>query len=232
MNEREEARLRLQESVDNLGQEASLQVRMQREPLKMLGIATGVGAVIGILLGRSFKKTKKVYVDDTLSKKERKAFAKAQERYKGPVGNIGGALLATLGTLAFKIVQDRFIVPKLEELAQNLNSQAGQPGTPRKPNKPRPSKDVVIRDFRAPAEKAHADAQGNLHVAPALQTAGQVAFAARDVPVRDFRDPAEKAHATPQGSILSESPLPESKLIEAEKAMEGSTAAVKPNLEK
>ena len=229
MNEREEARLRLQESVDNLGQEASLQVRMQREPLKMLGIATGVGAVIGILLGRSFKKTKKVYVDDTLSKKERKAFAKAQERFKGPGGNIGGALLATLGTLAFKIVQDRLIVPKLEELAQNLNSQAGQPGTPRKPkpNKPKPSKDVVIRDFRAPAEKAHADAQGNLHVAPALQTAGQVAFAARDVPVRDFRDPAEKAHATPQGSILSEN-----KLSEAEKAMESSTVTVKPNLEK
>ena len=230
MSEREDARLRLQESVDELGQKASLQVQMQKEPLKMLGIATGVGAVIGIVLGRSFKKTKKIYVDDTLSKKDQKAFAKAQSQYKGPASSIGGALIATLGTLAFKVLQDRYIVPKLEELAQNIGNPNGEPSS--QPRKPKPSKDVVIRDFRAPAEKAHADAQGNLKVTPAQQAAGQIAYAARDVPVRDFRAPAEKAHATPQGSILSEAPLPESKLAEAEKAMEGSTASIKPNLEK
>ncbi|GAA4019989.1 hypothetical protein GCM10022631_36900 [Deinococcus rubellus] len=209
MSEREDARLRLQESVDQLGQQASLQVQLQKEPLKMLGIATGVGAVIGIVLGRSLSKTRKIYVDDTLSKKDQKAFAKAQVRYKGPAGNIGGALLATLGTLAFKIVQDRYIAPKLEELAQNLSQQAGD--AVKTPRPPKPSKDVVIRDFRASTEKAYSDERGNLNLTPAQQAAGEVAYAARDVPVRDFRVAAEKAHADQFGSVISDaaaSPMP------------------------
>ena len=203
MSEREDARMRLQESVDQLGQQASLQVQLQKEPLKMLGIATGVGAVIGIVLGRSLQKTRKIYVDDTLSKKDQKAFAKAQARHKGPGGNICGALLSTLGTLSYKIVQDRYIAPKLEELAQNLSQQA-EGGAGKTPRAPRPSKDVVIRDFRAPAEKAHADERGNLNLTPAQQAAGEVAYAARDVPVRDFRVPAEKAHADQFGSVISD----------------------------
>ena len=202
MTQREEARMRLQESVDQLSQQASLQVQMQKEPLKMLGIATGVGAVLGILIGRSFKKTRKIYVDETLSKKDQKAFAKAQAQHKGAASSIGGALLATLGTLAFKMLQDRVIAPKLEELTQNLLSKADEAGTA--PKKPRPNKDVIIRDFRTPSEKAHADERGNLHVTPAQQAAGQVANAARDVQVRDFRVPAEKAHADQYGSVISE----------------------------
>ncbi|AZI42167.1 hypothetical protein EHF33_04910 [Deinococcus psychrotolerans] len=202
MTQREEARMRLQDSVDRLGQQASLQVQMQKEPLKMLGIATGVGAVLGLVLGRSFSKTKKIYVDDTLSKKERKAFEKAQARHKGPASSIGGALLATLGTLAFKLLQDRVIAPKLEELAQNLTKQAGDAG--KAPKAPKASKEVVIRDFRAPAEKAHADERGNLHLTPAQQAARDIAYASRDVPVRDFRVPAEKAHADQFGSVISE----------------------------
>ena len=229
MNERENARLRLQESVDELGQKASLRVQMQKEPLKMLGIATGVGAVIGIVLGRSLKKTRKVYVNEIFSPREQKAFEKAQAQYKSPASSIGGALLATLGTLAFKVLQDRVILPRLEELAQNLGNP-GDSGTA--PHKPKPSKDVVIRDFRAPAEKAHADPQGNLKLTPAQQAAGEVAYAARDVPVRDFRPPAEQAHATPYGSVLTETPLPESKVAEAEQVMESSTVTIKPNLEK
>ncbi len=220
MSEREDARIRLQESVDQLAQQASLQVQMQKEPLKMLGIATGVGAVLGLAIGRSLSKTKKIYVDDTLSKKDQKAFAKAQARHRGPGGNIGGALLATLGTLAFKMLQDRVLAPKLEELAQNLTQKAESAGSA--PRAPKPSKDVIIRDFRAPSEKAHADARGNLHVTPAQQAAGDVAYAARDVQVRDFRVPAEKAHADQYGSVISEV-----------KPLEGQESTVsKPNLEK
>ncbi|AWN22920.1 hypothetical protein DKM44_06505 [Deinococcus irradiatisoli] len=224
MNEREDARVRLQEAVDQLGQQASLQVQMQKEPLKMLGIATGVGAVLGLVIGRSLSKTKKIYVDETLSKKDQKAFAKAQARYKGPAGNIGGALTATLVTLAFKVLQDRFITPKLEEMAQNLTQKAEQAGS--QPRSPRPSKDVIIRDFRAPSEKAHADERGNLHVTPAQQAAGNVAHAARDVQVRDFRVPAEKAHADQYGNVISEA-----KPLDAQASITTSTET-KPKLEK
>jgi hypothetical protein len=219
VSEREEARVRLQEAVDDLGQQASLQVRMQREPLRMLGIATGVGAVIGIVLGRSFSKTKKIYVDDTLSRKDQKAFSKAQARYKGATGGIGGAILATAGTFAFRFLQERYLAPKIAELTENLLSkaEAAQPGagqtarSPKgpKPNKPKSSKDVVVRDFRAPSEQAHAGPQGNLHVTRAQQAAGQVAFAARDVPVRDFRVPSEKAHADQYGVVKPVVPAPQ-----------------------
>lgn len=205
MSEREEARIRLQESVDQLGEQASLHARMQREPLKMLGVATGVGALIGVVLGRSFSKTKRIYVDDTLSKKDQKAFAKAQARHKGATGGIGGAILATAGTFAFRFLQERYLAPKLAELTENLLSRAdaAQPGAgkPKAPKAPKPSKDVVVRDFRAPSEQAHAGPQGNLNVTRAQQAAGQVAFAARDVPVRDFRAPSEKAHADQYGVV-------------------------------
>ena len=220
MSEREDARMRLQESVDQLGQQASLQVQMQKEPLKMLGIATGVGAVIGIVLGRSLSKTKKIYVDETLSKKDQKAFAKAQARHKGPAGNIGGALLATLGTLAFKIVQDRFIAPKLEELAQNLNQQAGG-SAGKSPRTPKPSKDVIIRDFRAPTEKAHADERGNLiHARPASRRGSRLRCPRRagarfpgagrkgprrSVRQRHFGSPTRRRHHHPLGQKITRS---------------------------
>lgn len=215
MSEREDARMRLQESVDQLGQQASLQVQMQKEPLKMLGIATGVGAVMGLAVGRSLSKTKKIYVDDSLTKKDRQAFEKAQSRYKGPANSIGGALLATLGTLAFKVLQDRVIAPKLEELTQNLAAQAENAA--KTPRQPKASKEVIIRDFRAPAEKAHADERGNVQITAEQAAAGQVAYASRDVQVRDFRVPAEKAHADQFGSVISET-----------KALDTSTAQLKP----
>ncbi|GGS18491.1 hypothetical protein [Deinococcus knuensis] len=124
LTEREEARERLKNSVDALTEQASLQVNMQKDPLKMLGGASAVGAVIGMVVGRQFKRSRKVYVDASSPAKHQKALIKAQKSQKG--GGVGGALVATLGTLAFKTVMDRVITPRLEELADNLLEKSGQ----------------------------------------------------------------------------------------------------------
>ncbi|MEF2278892.1 hypothetical protein V3W47_11340 [Deinococcus sp. YIM 134068] len=125
-SEREEARERLRESLDALAERTNLQVQMQKEPLKMLGGASAVGALIGVVAGRQLRRSKKIYVDAGSPVKDQKAFLKAQQRHQGKGGGVGGALVATLGTLAFKALQDRVITPRLEELANNLMERAGQ----------------------------------------------------------------------------------------------------------
>ncbi|MFN4251137.1 hypothetical protein [Deinococcus sp.] len=125
LTEREEARERLKNSVDALTQQASLQVNLQKDPLKMLGGASAVGAVIGMVVGRQFKRSKKIYVDAASPAKHQKALIKAQKSGKG--GGVGGALVATLGTLAVKTVMDRVVTPRLEQLADNLLEKSGQP---------------------------------------------------------------------------------------------------------
>lgn len=124
-NEREEARARLRASVDALTERANLQVQMQKEPLKMLGGASAVGTLLGIVVGRQFRRSKKVYVDAGSPSKHQKALIKAQQGQKGG-GGIGGALVATLGTLAFKTLNDKVLAPKLEEFANGLLERAGQ----------------------------------------------------------------------------------------------------------
>lgn len=126
-DEREEARARLKASVDVLAQQASLQMQMQKEPLKLLGGASAVGAVVGLVAGRQLKRSKKVYVDAYSPEKEQKALIKAQKKEKGK-GGVGGALVATLTTLAFRALNDKVITPRLEEMANNLLDKAGQPG--------------------------------------------------------------------------------------------------------
>ncbi|WP_291429685.1 hypothetical protein [Deinococcus sp.] len=125
LTEREEARERLKNSVDALTQQASLQVNLQKEPLKMLGGASAVGAVLGLVVGRQFKRSKKVYVDADSPIKHQKALIKAQKSQRG--GGVGGALVATLGTLAFKTVMDRVVTPRLEQVADTLMEKSGQP---------------------------------------------------------------------------------------------------------
>lgn len=125
LTEREEARERLKSSVDALTQQASLQVNLQKDPLKMLGGASAVGAVIGMVVGRQFKRSRKIYVDAASPAKHQKALIKAQKSGKG--GGVGGALVATLGTLAVKTVMDRVVTPRLEQLADNLLEKSGQP---------------------------------------------------------------------------------------------------------
>lgn len=142
-SERDEARARLKASVDALTEQASLQVKMQKDPLKMLGGASAVGALVGIAVGRQFRRSKKIYVDATSPAKHQKALIKAQHKQQGGKG-IGGALVATLTTLAFKTLNERVLTPKLEEIAGGLMEKAGQePGQGGKPAavkaSPRPS---------------------------------------------------------------------------------------------
>nr|WP_221269847.1 hypothetical protein [Deinococcus budaensis] len=111
-------------SVDALTERASLQVQLQKDPLKMLGGASAVGALLGVVVGRQFRRSKKIYVDATSPVKQQKALMKAQQKQKG--GGVGGALVATLGTLAFKALNDKVLTPKLEEIANNMLDRAGQ----------------------------------------------------------------------------------------------------------
>ncbi|WP_104990950.1 hypothetical protein [Deinococcus sp. NW-56] len=124
-SERDEARARLKASVDALTEQASLQVQMQKDPLKMLGGASAVGALVGMAVGRQFRRSKKIYVDATSPAKHQKALIKAQHKQQGGKG-IGGALVATLTTLAFKTLNERVLTPKLEEIAGGLMEKAGQ----------------------------------------------------------------------------------------------------------
>jgi len=131
-SEREEARDRLKASVDALTERANLQVQLQKEPLKMLGGASAVGALLGVVVGRQLRRSKKIYVDAASPEKEQKALIKAQHKQKGG-GGVGGALVATLGTLAFKALNDKVLTPKLEEVANNLLDRAGQAPAPKGP---------------------------------------------------------------------------------------------------
>lgn len=128
-SEREEARERLKASVDALAHRANLQVQMQKEPLKLLGGASAVGALLGVVVGRQFKRSKKIYVDVDSPIKHQKALVQAQQKQKGR-GGVGGALVATVTTLAFKVLNDKVLTPRLEGMAQNLLERAGQDSGP------------------------------------------------------------------------------------------------------
>ncbi|MBI0446252.1 hypothetical protein [Deinococcus sp. DB0503] len=132
LTEREEARARLKASVDALVERANLQVQLQKEPLRMLGGASAVGAaagtLLGVIVGRQFQRTKKIYVDADSPEKHQKALIRAQKKEKGGT-SVGGALVATLTTLGIKVLNDRVLTPKLEEIAHNLLSRAGQEGS-------------------------------------------------------------------------------------------------------
>ena len=94
LTEREAARARLKASVDVLAERANLQVQMQKEPLKMIGGASAVGAVLGMVVGRQFRRSKKIYVDAASPIKHQKALMKAQKKQGGQ--SVGGALVAAL----------------------------------------------------------------------------------------------------------------------------------------
>ncbi|MFC4452770.1 hypothetical protein [Deinococcus sonorensis] len=124
MSERDDARERLRRSVDELTQAASLQVNMQKEPLKMMGGATGVGLALGVLVGRQFRRSRRIYVDAASPPKEQKALVKAQMKQAGKGKSVGNALIATVATLGFRLLQERVIAPRLEEFANQLMDQA------------------------------------------------------------------------------------------------------------
>ncbi|GGJ66261.1 hypothetical protein [Deinococcus aquiradiocola] len=127
MTDRDEARARLKSSIDALSEQANMQLKMQKEPLKMLGGATGVGLALGVLVGRNFRRTRRVYVDAASTKKDQKALMKAQSKNGG--GSVGGAILATVATLGFKVLQERVIAPRLGEIADRLLDQSKASGS-------------------------------------------------------------------------------------------------------
>jgi hypothetical protein len=124
MTDRDEARARLKSSIDALADQANMQLKMQKEPLKMLGGATGVGLALGVLVGRNFRRSRKIYVDAASTRKEQKALTKAQGKSGG--GSVGGAILATVATLGFKVLQERVIAPRLGEIADRLLDRSAQ----------------------------------------------------------------------------------------------------------
>lgn len=149
MTEQEEARARLKASIDALTEQASLQAQMQKEPLKMLGGASAVGAVLGLVVGRQFRRSKKIYVDADSPLKHQKALVKAQNKQQGG-SSVGGALLATLGTLAVRTVMDKVVSPRLEEVASGLLDKAGQPAS----RPVRPQEQSAPKPVLAPANAA------------------------------------------------------------------------------
>ena len=127
MSERDEARARLKSSIDALADKANVQLKLQQEPIKMLGGATGVGLALGVLVGRSLRRSKRIYVDAASSKKDQKSLMKAQSKKGG--GGIGGAIFATVATLGFKVLQERVIAPRLGEFADRMMEQSKQSGS-------------------------------------------------------------------------------------------------------
>ena len=130
LDERSDAREQLRRSVDELTHRTNVYAQMQKDPLKMIGGASGVGLVLGLLLGARLKRTKvqRIYVDAYSSEREQKALEKAQLRaLKGKGGRKGGglghALFAALSTMALKVAQERFITPQLEQLANRYSPQ-------------------------------------------------------------------------------------------------------------
>ncbi len=188
LTEREAARERLKESLDVLAERANLQVQMQKEPVKMLGGASAVGAVLGLLIGTQFKRTKKIYVDAGSPVKYQKELVKAQKAQKGG-GNVGGALLATLGTLAVRTLSDRVLAPKLEEIAHNLLEKAGEePKSKTTPasTKERSSAGPSLRKGGAPTATA---GSGPKPMGTASSSSGATASFLKPAPHRTGREP-------------------------------------------
>ncbi|MDO4263498.1 MAG: hypothetical protein Q4C67_04800 [Deinococcus sp.] len=124
LTEKELARERLRAKVDVLTETASLKGQMQMEPLKMLGGASAVGAVLGLALGSQMKRTKKIYVDANSPAKYQKGLIKAQQKEKG--GDLGGALVATLVTVGARALSNKLVRDRLQTLAEDLFAKAGQ----------------------------------------------------------------------------------------------------------
>ena len=186
MTEQEEARARLKASIDALTEQASFQMQMQKEPLKLLGGASAVGGVVGLLVGRQMRRSKKIYVDAESPVKHQKALMKAQSKQQSG-GGVGGALIATLGTLAFRQVMEKVVTPKLEEMANGLLDKAGQPA----PSQARALAPAAPRPAVAPAPVS-ADPVSSFLKTPAVE--------------------ATPAQATAVQAYIGVIPMPESKV--------------------
>lgn len=141
LSEKEAARQQLKDSIDQLSEGVDLRLKMQAEPLKLLGGASVVGSLLGLAIGSQIRRTKRIYVDAASPIKHQKGLIKAQQAQQGKGGK---AILTALGTLAVKVLGDKTIAPKIEDMAHNLLEKAGQgisqlpktsKGSPIKPTK-------------------------------------------------------------------------------------------------
>lgn len=124
LTEKDLARERLRAKVDVLAETASIKGQLQAEPLKMLGGASALGAVLGLALGSQMKRTKKIYVDANSPVKYQKALMKAQQKEQGT--DLGGALVATLVTVGARALSNKLVRDRLQTLADDLLAKAGQ----------------------------------------------------------------------------------------------------------
>ncbi|MDO4245816.1 MAG: hypothetical protein Q4C89_07330 [Deinococcus sp.] len=209
LTEQEEARERLKASVDRLTEQASLRVQVEKEPLKMLGGASAVGAVLGLLVGRQFRRSKKIYVDAHSPVKHQKAFVKAQQKQKGSKNDLGGALVATLGTMAVKMLTDKVLAPKLESVANGLLDKAGQPKGATKSTPAARASSVAAASTAStvPAQDRPTAALAQDAAATAAQTqsaAAGVHYTANPVHPGVVPIPDSKVEAKAQGTPISE----------------------------
>lgn len=200
LSERDENRARLKASIDALTEQVSIQANLQKEPLKMLGGASAVGAVLGMVVGRQFRRSKKIYVDSASPEKHQKALMKAQKAHKGG-GGIGGALVATLGTLAVKTLTDKVINPRLEELANSMLDKAGQPVSKPATKPGAPKTEAGHTDAPADALKAALGKLGLGKSESGTPAEPKVAPAERATPLLRTPAPASRTSATPTSNV-------------------------------
>ncbi|WP_240741623.1 hypothetical protein [Deinococcus sp. KSM4-11] len=200
MTEREAAREQLRASIDALSEQANLHVQMQKEPLKMLGGASAVGALIGIVVGRQFRRSRRIYVDAESPVKHQKALIKAQKSQSGG-GGIGGALVATLGTLAVKTLTDRIITPRLEGLAESLLDRSGTAPTPSTGIRAIPPR--AAQTNATPARPTAVGAPPSVPAAgPSVQATPPAATAPTPVHPGVLPHPPSVVEAKAQGSVI------------------------------
>ncbi|WP_034337349.1 DUF883 C-terminal domain-containing protein [Deinococcus misasensis] len=120
MTQSDEAKRHLEESLNTLQESTSLHVKLQQDPLKKIGVAVGAGLLLGVLIGRSTKKTKIVKVAGGKNVEQAKEAAASK-------GALSGVILTAVGGLVLKVLQEKVLAPKLEELADQLLERTKKP---------------------------------------------------------------------------------------------------------
>lgn len=120
MTQTDDAKRHLEENLNALQESTSLHVKLQQDPLKKLGMAVGAGLVLGILIGRGTKKTRVVKVAGGKNVEQAKEAAASK-------GALSGVIITAVGGMLLKVLQEKVLAPKLEELADQLLERTKKP---------------------------------------------------------------------------------------------------------